>query len=99
MLTDSEKQVRVKRSRGIKPKATKTLETFVQVDIQDIVARHRDQKTPKKQTPILSDVGLFLEGVRQDLKFMYPNISNQKDFFLKWVQMWDKEEQEKKSKF
>lgn len=70
-------------NRTEKPKAECRLESFVAKDIPLIVkgtSEKSDETNHKK--PIYGDIGVFLQGVFEDMRFMYPNVQDHKQVIM-----------------
>tara|TARA_Y100000389_G_scaffold69955_1_gene66634 strand:+ start:3790 stop:4038 length:249 start_codon:yes stop_codon:yes gene_type:complete len=57
-----------------KPKADARLLAFIEKDIPEMVKRNQEKQEPSLSTrPMYSDLGIFLQGVLEDLNFVFPN--------------------------
>ena len=66
-----------------KPKADTRLLSFLENDVPEIVRRSREKKThPEKSRPLYSDIGVFLQGVIEDLNFVFPDCKEHKDVLI-----------------
>ena len=66
-----------------KPKADTRLLSFLENDVPEIVRRTREKKThQEKSRPFYSDIGVFLQGVIEDLNFVFPDCKEHKEALI-----------------
>jgi hypothetical protein len=66
-----------------KPKADARLLAFIEKDIPDMVKRNREKSEPSPTSrPMYSDLGVFLQGVLEDLNFVFPNCKDHRGVLI-----------------
>ena len=66
-----------------KPKADARLLAFIDRDIPEMVKRNREKpETSLSSRPMYSDLGVFLQGVLDDLNFVFPNCKDHRGVLI-----------------
>jgi len=66
-----------------KPKADTRLASFLEHDVPGIVHRHKQQGSETAHArPMFSDIGVFMQGVLEDLHFIFPNCQDHKEVLI-----------------